>query len=106
MFCAQHMAAAIYWRDCSELKQDRIVHEYMLNLSGRAVTATLQLFARMWLQRQSKAMHQRPQIYLQWHLWIVFFTIFMSTSPNSCSGAYSDSYLSDIICCLHVSHYL
>ena len=42
------------------------------------------------MQRQSKAIHQHSQICLLWHLWIVFFILSITSSPNLCSGAYTN----------------
>lgn len=49
--------------------------------------------ARMWMQRQSTAMHQHSQILLPCHLWIVLFMLVLSISPNSCNGAWPNTHL-------------
>ena len=56
----------------------------------------------MHTRKQSKAIQgpvdQRTQIRLPSHLWILFFMLLLSISPNHCSGACATTYLQSCPC--------
>ena len=61
------------------------------------------LITRTWMQRKSKAIHQNSQICLPSYLWILFFMLFISFSPTSCSGG-AQIYIPNINLVLPLSH--
>ena len=43
------------------------------------------------MRRKCKAIHKHSQIFLPSHLWVLFYVLLISISPNSCSGAYANA---------------
>ena len=86
------------WNFCTELKWNHVISQIWsktaihIHKTKTKITARCQQHTHVLMQKRSIATHQKLLVYSPWHLRFVFFMLFISIVPNSCSGLYEYIY--------------
>ena len=102
-YCAQHKCES---HICKDLKPDGKVLTAYTHAHKIIILSQQGANTHTQTTRQSKTMHHHAKIRLPSQLWILFLMLFISISPNPCSGACVNAHTCDLTLTLALPPFL